>query len=566
VIRWADGQSATINVLEEYVAVQADFNRFRSAFPDEFISNTKYLTFGIPGEEISITRIDDRQRPRFMAAAMSSNVGVLGVPIRSTSGPDAPIVGVVTDEIIVRFADGLDDDAIQKINEEMGVRVVDRGDGQFRNRFTLAPTGPTGDKSIQAHAVELAERYFEMDETEYAHPNLIIKKVARSNDPLLSSQWHLRNTGQGGGVVGADSRAVDAWSITQGENIVIAIIDPDGVQHNHEDLIANRFVNPGEAEQRDDGRDNDNNGLVDDWSGWNFALNVNNPTTSGPHGTAAAGVAAAACENALGGCGVAPRAKILGIALGSDVQDDADAFRYAAQVGADVISNSWGYALGTLQRPTDVVEEAINFAATEGRNGKGAVIVFAMTNENVDNFSGTHPDISSLPRVVAVGRSTNFDRWGRSGFGDGMALLGPTQAANGSPTSGCDGNDLAGTLDIVTTDLRDDFGYNRGQPESCFCNPSVPEMHATPNYTACFGGTSSATPLVAGVAALVLSVNPDLTRQEVVDILIGSADKIDEGAANYSPDGNGRWYSQTHGFGRVNAARAVELAQQTLVP
>lgn len=145
-----------------------------------------------------------------------------------------------------------------------------------------------------------------------------------------------------------------------------------------------------------------------------------------------------------------------------------------------------------------------------------------------------------------------------------MELLAPTNAAIGTPTFGCDPGSLAGTLDVTTTDLIGNVGYNTGAPKLCTCNPSAREIHNEPNYTACFGGTSSATPVVAGVAALVLSVNPTLTRDEVYDILIDSADKIDEAAAGYTQDSNGRLYSETHGFGRVNAAKAARMAEETL--
>jgi hypothetical protein len=143
-----------------------------------------------------------------------------------------------------------------------------------------------------------------------------------------------------------------------------------------------------------------------------------------------------------------------------------------------------------------------------------------------------------------------------------MAVLAPANAARGTPTLGCDKNDLAGTLDIVTADLSGAGGYNNGQGNrKCGCNPALAE-HADGDYTSCFGGTSAATPITAGVAALILSVNPNLTAADVKDVIVSTADKIDAADAKYKPDQKGRPYSTTHGYGRVNAEAAVTMAAQ----
>ncbi|MBI2449480.1 S8 family serine peptidase [Candidatus Pacearchaeota archaeon] len=184
-----------------------------------------------------------------------------------------------------------------------------------------------------------------------------------------------------------------------------------------------------------------------------------------------------------------------------------------------------------------------------------------MTNEKIDNFGGPGGviDISSHKDVIAIGRSTNLDVWGHSGFGKGMAFLSPTNAAKGTPLDGCNPGDLAGTLDITTTDLMGGSGYNSGLGDPCFCNAQINENNNA-NYTNCFGGTSSATPLSAGVAALVLSISPNLSAKEVRKILIETADKIDRDQANYQQDDVGLEYSATHGYGRINAKKAVEKA------
>ena len=242
------------------------------------------------------------------------------------------------------------------------------------------------------------------------------------------------------------------------------------------------------------------------------------------------------------------------------VQDDADAFRYAMRMGAGVISNSWGYPIGLPN--TQVVEEAIAEVITQGRSGLGTVVVFAMTNQKRDNFGGGpdgHRDIASIPGVLAIGRSTDADRWGHSGFGQGMALLAPTSAARGDATTGCLPESLVGKREIVTADLMGPAGYNAGTPKPCFCNASAAEIE-NQNYTGCFQGTSSATPVVAGVAALMIAANPKITASAIRDILAETAERIEPAVAAYKPDDRKRLYSTTHGWGRVHAGRAVAAA------
>jgi subtilisin family serine protease len=461
-------------------------------------------------------------------------------------GGDGP-VAVLTPEFIVRFKADVTRQRIDEINAASSV-VIDREDPFRANQFVLRMANDD-----PAAALTTSARYYELPEVDsLSHPNFIVAHQTRSagaapDDPLRSEQWHLDII-----------KAPEAWTMSRGNGVVLSVIDPDGVEIKHEDLIGSRFQNMSEVP--DNGRDDDNNGLVDDVSGWNFRSRSNDPKTERPHGTAAAGVAVAACDNGLGGCGVAPETKLLAIAKGRTVQDDADAFRYAARMGAGVISNSWGYALSFPT--TQVVEEAIADVVRNGRGGRGTVVLFAMTNEHRDNFGGgadRYRDISAMADVIAVGRSTDLDRWGLSGFGLGMAVLGPTNAAKGSATAGCLPKDLAGKLDIVTADLTGRSGYNRNGAGTCGCNPSLRE-HANSNYTSCFGGTSSATPLVAGVVALMLAANPQLTVAEVRSILAETSDRIEAPAAGYRADASGQLYSATHGWGRVNAAAAVRAA------
>jgi subtilisin family serine protease len=414
---------------------------------------------------------------------------------------DAETPMVMTDELVVKFRAGVPTARIQQLYGEHQVTVVRTSDR--RGRVVLRIDATSGQ-----NALDVSNALYETDLVEFAHPNFIVRTERRRqinqpftpNDSLFADQWHLDNTGQGGGTVDADVDAPEAWAFAQGNAaVVIAVLD-DAIQWNHPDLNPN--VVPGRRDFTANPPDNDPS-----------------PGPGENHGTAVAGVAAARGNNSIGVSGSCPQCGLLPIRmLGGSVADHADAFDYAAAQGASIITNSWGYSIGTPT--TDDVVDAITDAAATGRNGLGAVILFAMTNSNVDNCVGAAPDISSHDSVIAVSRSTNEDLLGNGGFGDCMELISPTRG---------------GTLGITTTDRTGGNGYVNG------------------DYYDNFSGTSSATPLVAGIAGLILDINPNLTRMHVQRILEETADKID--AANAAYDANG--FSSTHGNGRVNAHRAV---------
>ena len=436
------GERIQIELMPDIVAVQGPRSAARTptgfregivAFAEEAVADDqlqKQFT-DFSKEDIFFVRSENGQA-RAVEMNLQRTIGsaISGIAARIRQADRSAVV-VVTREFVVRFRDGVTEERIQQLNKEHGTKIVRRS--RFdSSEYILAPEDDDPNKTLT-----LAARFHDLEEVDnLSHPNFVPHRETRStpNDPLFSNQWHLHNTGQANGKAGADVKALGAWATTKGSpEIVIAVIDPDGAEINHVDLRTNKFINPEEdGDLASDGHDNDNNGFIDDVSGWNFRDNSNNPKRNFPHGTAAAGVAVAKSDNNLGVCGVAPGCRLLAICQGITVQDDADAFRYAALMGADVISNSWGYSIGTPA--TQVVEEAIEEVATSGRDGKGCVVLFAMTNEKIDNFGGAGgvQDISSHPKVIAIGRSTNKDLWGHSGFGDGMALLAPTQAAKGS--------------------------------------------------------------------------------------------------------------------------------------
>lgn len=452
----------------------------------------------------------------------NSLANIIGIPV--WFGLERQAIGIMTQQIILksklpRLA--------AKIPSVTSMTQLPFGRGLYRATF-----------STPIEALEAANNLHSRSDIQYSHPDFILPKVFRSTasmsvpeDEFYSQQWHLANTGQADGKAGADSKASDAWAITKGSpEVKIAVID-GGFEVDHPDFFGSWQTNL--LEIAGDNLDNDRNGFVDDVLGWNFWMNSNNVEDGAftDHGTSVAGIVASPINN-RGIVGVCPGCRMFPLVIGSQSSEDAAAFYYAKQQNAAIITNSWGYAVGTPT--TDIVVEAISEVAKTGRKGLGTLILFAMNNINQDDCVGPTPDISSLEDVIAVSGASNQDKKvSYSAWGDCMEILAPTFEY-----------ERAG---IVTTDRRGRFGYNDGQTTT-----NLP--HA--DYTNTFGGTSAATPIVAGVLGLMLSIKPDLTRQEALGILLSSADKINPEVAKYDPQTG---FSRSYGYGRVNAHKALSM-------
>lgn len=441
-------------------------------------------------------------------------------------------VGILTHEIVVRLDDGA---TTTGVRQEKGFATLH--ETKFRAGLYLAKF------SSPMAALTAANGIAAKKGVRYAHPNFLIPKDYRGSfragpetEPFFAKQWHLENLGQLGGTTGADVSAKGAWEHTLGTpDLLVGVLD-GGFEVAHPDLEGAFFRNP--AEVPGNGVDDDANGYVDDVSGWNFwakSADVANGVLP-DHGTAVAGLLGAR-RNAKGISGMCPECTIMPAVLAWQVAEDAAAFYYAAKFGVDVITNSWGYPLGTPT--TDVIEEAIAEAARGGRDGKGTVILFAMNNIDQDDCADTtnrDPDISSLETVVAVSASSDLDKKiVGSAWGPCMEILSPSFE-----------NDRPG---IATTDLLGQRGYNRGRTPAT----ELPDL----DYTNHFGGTSAATPTAAGIFALVLSVNGELTRDEAVSIVTSTADKVHPELADYDARTG---FSRKYGYGRINAAKAVRAA------
>lgn len=408
---------------------------------------------------------------------------------------------VDTGQFVVRFKAGITRAQAQQILARRGAVLESSLGVLASNGYVARVRNPQTTSSLVVSAA-----LQESGQTIFSHPNFLIPMVkhAAPDDPLFPRQWHLKNTGQSGGAVGADVRAERAWDISTGDpNIIIAVMD-DGVDTDHEDFGAAKLV-PGYdfIDDDNDPRPADSNGNTDD------------------HGTACAGLAVATGNNGIGVSGVAQKCKLMPIRMLGNFTSSlqiANSFRFAAQNGADVISNSWGYS---VDRPLDDLQRAaLDFATTSGRGGKGCVILFSAGN---DSRSQDKQGFQSSEKVISVAASTNRDdRAYYSSFGKTVDIAAPG------------GDDR--TLLITTTDRMGAPGYS-----------------AT-NYTQSFNGTSASCPIAAGVAGLLLSVEPGLNYTQVRERLIQTADKIDVAGGDYDENGQSIYY----GYGRINAFRALQ--------
>lgn len=324
---------------------------------------------------------------------------------------------------------------------------------------------------------------------------------AIGDDPLYFDQWHINNTGQGGGTVGEDANVYDAWiSGYTGNGVVVASVD-DGVWGNNPDL--------------------DGNFRAD--LSYNFLTDSTNVAT-GWHGTSVAGVMAADNDTNCG-IGVAYNSGVAGIQIfgipGSEV---AQGLNYKnSQI--HIYNNSWGPSdNGAAWGGAGLAElDALANGTTNGRNGKGSIYVWAAGNgRNNGDHSGADAFVNSRYNI-AVAASTNFGT--QASYSENGAGLVVNAPSNG------------GTRGITTTN---------GAASGC---------------TDSFGGTSSAAPLVAGVAALMLEANPNLTWRDVIGVLIESAEKNAPSDLDWTTNGAGFDVNHKYGFGRVDAAAAVQLAK-----
>jgi subtilisin family serine protease len=457
---------------------------------------------------------------------------------------------LLSNQFIARFGRGVSAADIAALNAGYGVDVVGV-DPYVQNQYLLQLKPGAGNGVL-----DMAARYEEDGKVDFAHPNFWRLHTTFDQtpfDPFLANQWHHRNTGASGGVVDADADTTWAWDFGYGSpDVVIGVVD-QGVQLTHPDLQANIYSNPGET--AGNGIDDDGNGLVDDKNGWNFqgcgastlpcgSSDPNPQVGTDNHGTAVAGVAAARANNATGVAGSCPNCKIMSLRVHFPSLSDQtviNVFEYAANMGVNILNNSWGHT-----SPSSAVDTAVAEAIEDAADA-GSMIFWAAGNGDSDGWcDDSYPSLNDS--VMAVSSSTNLDkRVVEAAWGTCVDILAPSHRGYAEPYNG--------TLNVTTTDRSGATGYNSANPPplACLAEP------ANTDYTNCFGGTSSATPLVAGIAGLIMSANGSLDRSAIQQLLQDTADKVVDSVADYNHN-TGRSTPETHAYGRVNAYEAVRVA------
>jgi len=434
---------------------------------------------------------------------------------------DAPFVP--TGYLYIEFKEGTEYEQQQAVLDELNLSIRQVVSPEAY-RVTTTPDSPN---PVKCAMLLQKNRLVVVAEPEFM-TKPVMGNFSQPTGKFISSQWHHENSGVQIPIIdipnavygtqhfrrGADAKVRAAWSELMGlgsKNIRIAVIDT-GFDTEHPSLRGDgtKLRNAFNAANRSS-----------DVSPWFQASDGSWGVFS--HGTSCAAVAAGAWDS-QGVLGAAPNATIIPIKL-DILSDDViqKAFEHALINGADIITCSLGFP-----KPVPLstyVSNYISRVVREGRNGKGLPVFIAAGNANpasnnlprqISDF-GAHPDVMCITASNSLDESSSYTFFGSTAF-----LCAPSN-----------GNDGVG----ITTATVSTNGSSL--------------LHG---YTSRFGGTSSSTPLVAGICALMLSANPALTLSEIKDILRRSADKIGSGY-----DANGR--STRLGYGRVNALRAVQMAK-----
>ena len=411
-----------------------------------------------------------------------------------------------------------------------------------------------------------------------AHPERFVKHQLYSvdsidplylNDTYMKEQWNFHNTGNttfadGKATVSGKDHAhiAEAWRLLRilgavssdselGKDRKLAIID-DGFDILHEDIAS------GVIASKNFGDNCVENGSL-------FCNTTTQTTVKNIHGTLVTGIAGGRGNNGLGVAGACPACSLILARMAGDPEDVGavyesyydQIFRWVVQQGAEVVNCSWGLlyeSMDDCNYMKSYYSELFDYMTTEANGGKGVLLVFASGNAGSD-FS-TDP-FSTHPNVLAVGAvDSTGERYDFSNYGPRLGVMAPT---SGGAKSGNKFIDRIWTTDNYieptcsnpgTSGCHDKAGWN---PDH---NMAGGDLYVG-KYSYRFSHTSSAAPLVSGVAAVVLEANPNLTAVELRDILVNTADRVSKSEAKYD---TATGHSTYYGFGRVNALRAVAAA------
>jgi subtilisin family serine protease len=528
--------------------------RLANDFPPQQLSQVSWGIWqrSIPQARLELFTVAPNQLEVAMSQARAAqNIAFASHVYKIKDNPGTFVY--LNDQITIQFTSAVDTDSINAIATTFGL-VQEKPILGLPNAFVFLVS-----KQAVENPIKITNLLQRLTEVLAAEPNILVQSEThyKPSDSLYPQQWYLNHNGGKQLVVGSHISVEKAWDITRGlRSVIVAVVD-DSFDLNHPDFQGNgKIVAPRDLKEND------------------FLPLPDEQETS--HGTACAGIALAE-ENGTGIVGVAPGCALMPIRSTGFLDDESieNIFNWAIEKGASVISCSWGasavyFPLSLRQRA------AITRAATKGRNGKGCVILFAAGNANRP-VSGTvnernwpknilqgntswlsgftvHPDVMAIAASTSLNKKAAYSNWGTN-----ISVCAPSN--NAPPGISFQETGFVYTQPAIATSLSGLGVFTTDQLGAAGYDPS--------NFTDNFGGTSSATPVVAGVAALILSANSDLTAQQVKRILQETADKIVDpdpdpqlGLREGTYDGNG--HCQWFGYGKVNAARAVQAAQQQL--
>ena len=473
--------------------------------------------------------------------------GVVHHIYRDRSSPESEYL--ITESFFVKFKPETPDHRIQEYFAAEHL-VVEQDMGN--KTYLVRVTDQTG-----RNPVRTANAAVSRDDVEYAEPNLV-RQLTRfafiPPDPRFSEQWHLHAPGAGTDLLaGAGIFAADAWDLTRGRREVVVAVADDGFDLTHPDLQGQgKVVARLNATVRGD---------VIDWD------NDVHPRPGDYHGTPCLGVAVAE-GNGTGVVGVAPNCALVAVRFPLSMTDAHFVlmFRKISPL-ADVVSCSWGFGPANAPMSQALRDEIATLARTGGRRGKGLVICVAAGNNNcpvqdlantrtyrfldgagiqrsysgrIDRWIAAHPDVITVSASTSRMTRSAYSSWGRQ-----ICVCAPSDNWDDLRQSTPRGRGIT-TID--------NEGFGAGT-----------DFTPGSRFTSRFGGTSSATPTVAGVCALVLSVNPALSAGEVKQLLQRTADKtglvfVSDTLVNEAGEFDTNGFSLWFGHGKVNAFRAVQAA------
>jgi subtilisin-like proprotein convertase family protein/Ca2+-binding RTX toxin-like protein len=373
-------------------------------------------------------------------------------------------------------------------------------------------------------------------------------------DNLFANQWHLVNTGQFGGTAGMDIDVARAWDDYTGAGVHVGVYD-SGVQYDHPDLAANY--------------DSSLSVIID---GNPHDPYPNLSVSGDAHGTNVAGLIAAS-NDGTGTVGVAYDAGITGVSIFGTFSDPQFISAFQQMTNFDVTNHSWGFTtpfadniLNTGNAFWAGFFPTLEHAVDTGRGGLGTIIVHSAGNDRTNQFnSGAARDTNDSnftnSRFVVSVAAADLNGYVTQYSTPGAAVF---VTAPGGGLSG------SGGARLWTTDYTGANGFNSG-------SDTFTDDNATPDYDGTMNGTSGASPLVAGVVALMLEANPNLGWRDVQEILAYSARQVGtpvgtahagtwelndwafNGAQNWN--GGGLHFNNDYGYGMVDAYAAVRLAE-----